>query len=119
MNKTRRHRKGQNYLVKGWSKQQPGTHQRTVMMKKCGKKCFLGPNKTFPICTKNTCKVNKKGVMAAGDRARQPLVELWKLLRVRRKEIKAQINAKKKHYKEINAKYSKNNYLKKEKPNVP
>jgi hypothetical protein len=71
MNKTHRHRKGQNYLVKGWSKQQPGTHQRTVMMKKCGKKCFLGPNKTFPICTKNTCKVNKKGVMAAYMRARE------------------------------------------------
>jgi hypothetical protein len=41
------------------------------MMKKCGKKCFLGPKKTFPICTKNTCKVNKKGVMAAYMRARE------------------------------------------------
>jgi hypothetical protein len=61
----------QKYSVKGWSKQQPGTHQRTVMMKKCGKKCFLGPKKTFPICTKNTCKVNKKGVMAAYMRARE------------------------------------------------
>ena len=61
----------QKYSVKGWSKQQPGTHQRTVMMKKCGKKCFLGPKKTFPICTKNTCKVNKKGVYAAYIRSRQ------------------------------------------------
>ena len=58
-------------LVRGWSNQQPGTHQRTVMMKKCGKKCFLGPNKSFPICTKNTCKVNKKGVRAAYMRARE------------------------------------------------
>jgi hypothetical protein len=41
------------------------------MMKKCGKKCFLGPKKTFPICTKNTCKVNKKGVMAAYMRSRE------------------------------------------------
>jgi hypothetical protein len=41
------------------------------MMKKCGKKCFLGPNKTFPICTKNTCKTNKKGVHAAYVRARE------------------------------------------------
>jgi len=35
------------------------------MMKKCRKKCFLGQNKSFPICRKNTCKVNKKGVYAA------------------------------------------------------
>jgi hypothetical protein len=57
--------------VKGWSKQQPGTHQRTNMVKRCGKKCFLGPNKTFPICTKNTCKINKKGIKAAYIRARE------------------------------------------------
>ena len=44
----------------GWSKQQPGAHQRTLMLKRCGKKCFLGPNKSFPICSKNTCKINKK-----------------------------------------------------------
>jgi len=54
-----------------WSRQQPGAHQRTIMMNKCGRKCFLGPNKTFPICTKNTCKVNKKGVHAAYVRARE------------------------------------------------
>jgi hypothetical protein len=57
--------------VKGWAKQQPGTHQRTLMLKRCGKKCFLGPNKSFPICTKNTCKINKKGVRAAYMRARE------------------------------------------------
>ena len=56
---------------KSWSIQQPNTHQRTVMMQKCGKKCFLGPNKSFPICTKNTCKINKKGVHAAYMRARE------------------------------------------------
>ena len=56
---------------KGWSKQSPSTHQRTIMMKKCGKKCFLGPNKTFPICTKNTCRINKKGVYAAYVRAEE------------------------------------------------
>ena len=65
--KTRR----QKMTTKGWSKQQPGTHQRTVMMKKCGKKCFLGPNKSFPICKKNTCKISKKGVYAAYIRSRQ------------------------------------------------
>jgi len=56
---------------KGWSKEKPGFHQRTVMFKKCGKKCFLGSKKSFPICKKNTCKVSKKGVYAAYVRARQ------------------------------------------------
>ncbi len=60
-----------NKSVKGWTKQSPTTHQRTVMLKRCGKKCFLGPNKSFPICTKNTCKINKKGIRAAYMRARE------------------------------------------------
>ena len=54
----------------GWKNQQPSTHQRTLMLKKCGKKCFLGKNKSFPICKKNTCKICKKGVYAAYVRAR-------------------------------------------------
>jgi hypothetical protein len=65
MIKTRKSRtgiKGRGAYLKGWSKQQPGTRERTIMMDKCGKKCFLGPNKTFPICTKNTCTKNKKGI---------------------------------------------------------
>jgi len=41
------------------------------MLKNCGKKCFLGPDKSFPICTKNTCKVNNKGIYAAYVRAKQ------------------------------------------------
>jgi hypothetical protein len=74
MTKTRRNKtgtKGIGTFLKGWSKQQPGTHDRTVMKKKCGKKCFLGPNKSFPICTKNTCTINKKGIYAAYIRARE------------------------------------------------
>ncbi len=74
MSKTRRNKtgtRGRGTYLRGWAQQQPGTHQRTVMMRKCGKKCFLGPNKSFPICTKNTCKVNKKGVYAAYVRARE------------------------------------------------
>ena len=55
----------------GWSKKSPDTRQRTKMMYKCGKKCFLGPKKSFPICSKNTCKINPKGVYAAYVRARQ------------------------------------------------
>jgi hypothetical protein len=60
-----------NVPWKGWKNQAPGTHQRTVMLKKCGNKCFLGSNKSFPICKKNTCKVSKKGVYAAYVRARE------------------------------------------------
>jgi hypothetical protein len=66
MSKTRR-----NNHWKGWKKQKPTYHQRTLMLKKCGKKCFLGTKKSFPICTKNTCKINKKGIYSAYIRARQ------------------------------------------------
>ena len=64
--KTRR----KSYL-RGWSKQQPGTHERTLMLRRCGKKCFLGPKKTFPICAKKTCKVNRKGLYSALIRAEE------------------------------------------------
>ena len=66
MTKTRK-----NVPWKGWKSEKPGYHQKTVMMKKCGKKCFLGPKKSFPICKKNTCKISKKGVYAAYIRAQQ------------------------------------------------
>ena len=57
----------------GWAKQAPGTHERTVMKKKCGSKCFLGPTNEscFPICAKGTCKINTKGIYAAYVRARE------------------------------------------------
>lgn len=60
-----------NVPWRGWKREKPGYHQKTVMLRKCGKKCFLGKNKTFPICKKNTCKISKKGVYAAYVRARQ------------------------------------------------
>lgn len=56
---------------KGWSKLSPNTRQRTQMLKKCGKKCFLGKKKSFPICAKNTCRINRKGIESAYIRARQ------------------------------------------------
>ena len=56
---------------KGWKNEKPGYHQRTMMLKRCGKKCFLGKEKSFPICKKNTCKVSKKGIYAAYIRSRQ------------------------------------------------
>jgi hypothetical protein len=51
----------------------PGTHERTVMKKECGTKCFLGPTNEscFPICAKGTCKINIKGIYAAYVRARE------------------------------------------------
>jgi hypothetical protein len=62
----------------GWAKQSPSGKQRTRMYRKCGTKCFLGTrtpgdkqHPDFPICTKGTCKVNKKGLYAAYVRARQ------------------------------------------------
>ena len=66
MSKTRK-----NNPIKGWKREKPGFHQKTVMLKKCGRKCFLGPNKSFPICKKNTCKVSSHGVYAAYARSRQ------------------------------------------------
>jgi hypothetical protein len=70
MNKTRKNR-GQGVATRGWKQQKPGYHQKTVMLSKCGKKCFLGENKSFPICKKNTCKISKQGLYAAYIRARQ------------------------------------------------
>ena len=75
-NKTSRKRTSKNKTRKrvpwaGWKKASPSAAQKTKMLKNCGRKCFLGPKKSFPICTKNTCKINKKGVYAAYIRARQ------------------------------------------------
>lgn len=71
--RTKTSKKGRSvkYQGKGWARQNPSARQRTVMLKKCGKKCFLGPNKSYPICKKNTCKVSSKGVYAAYIRANQ------------------------------------------------
>ena len=63
--------KGRGSATRGWKKEQPSYHQRSIMLKKCGKKCFLGTKKSFPICKKNTCKVSPKGVYSAYIRARQ------------------------------------------------
>lgn len=66
MSKTRR-----NSATRGWKKDKPGFHQKTIMLKRCGRKCFLGPGKSFPICKKNTCKISKKGIQSAYNRAHQ------------------------------------------------
>ena len=69
MPKTRRN--GRGSATKGWKNEQPSYRERSVMLKKCGKKCFLGTKKSFPICKKNTCKVSPRGVYSAYIRARQ------------------------------------------------
>jgi hypothetical protein len=69
MTKTRKN--GRGSATRGWKNQKPSYRQRSVMLKKCGKKCFLGTKKSFPICKKNTCKVSVKGVYSAYIRARQ------------------------------------------------
>ncbi len=62
---------GRGIATRGWKKEKPGFHQKTVMLRRCGKKCFLGPNKKYPICKKNTCKISTKGVYSAYIRSRQ------------------------------------------------
>ena len=63
--------KGRGKFLKGWKTSQPGYHDRNIMIKKCGKKCFLGPNKSFPICRRNTCKIDRRGIESAYIRARE------------------------------------------------
>ena len=69
MSKTRKRMR--KSVTRGWKKQAPNYHQRTVMLKRCGRKCFLGSKKSYPICKKNTCKISSKGVYSAYIRARQ------------------------------------------------
>jgi len=90
MPKTRKN--GRGSATRGWKNQKPGYHQRTVMLAKCGRKCFLGPGKSYPICTKNTCKVNPKGVYSAFIRSRQ-----YHRTNISRKANKMLIKMGKKH----------------------
>ncbi len=69
MTKTRRN--GRGSATRGWKREKPSYKQRSVMLKQCSRKCFLGPGKSYPICTKNTCKVNPKGVYSAFIRSKQ------------------------------------------------
>ena len=64
-------KKTRKNLTRGWKKQKPSFHQKTIMFKNCGKKCFLGTGKSFPICKKNTCKISPQGVHSAYVRAQQ------------------------------------------------
>lgn len=63
--------RGRGSATRGWAKLSPGTRERRTMKATCGSKCFLGPGISFPVCAKGTCRINKKGVQSAYNRARQ------------------------------------------------
>ena len=72
MQKTKR-RKSSSHPAKGWSKISPRTiKERKNVLRKCGRKCFVGPNRkklSYPICSKYSCKIHRKGILAAKMRA--------------------------------------------------
>ena len=62
-NKTRKHKNNKKTkkinIWKNWKQFTPNKTQRKKMYKRCGKKCFLGKNLSFPVCKKNTCKIKR------------------------------------------------------------
>jgi len=71
-----------------WSNMKPSYSQRTKMKTICGSKCFLGKNKSFPICRKNTCKITKLGIHAAYVRSRQYRKKNSKYYKIAKKALK-------------------------------
>ena len=75
-----------------WSTSAPKTvGDRAAVLKKCGRRCFLGPGKSFPICARlgaagsaGTCKIDRHGVQAAYSRARE-----WASITARKKRTSA------------------------------
>lgn len=58
--------------TRGWGRMAPSSHERTLQLSRCGhKKCFLGPDKSFPICNAKTCTRSRKGIESAYIRAKQ------------------------------------------------
>ena len=97
MSKTRKNSgrgrgRGRGIATRGWKNEKPGYSQKTVMLRKCGRRCFLGPGKSFPICKKNTCAISSKGVYSAYIRARQYRTKGRKYRIVSRKAKKLLIN---------------------------
>jgi hypothetical protein len=73
---------------RGWSRVAPKTvGERSALLSKCGRRCFLGPGKSFPICPRlgasrsRDCKVDRRGVAAAYSRARE-----WAAITARKKK---------------------------------
>jgi hypothetical protein len=71
-----------------WSASAPkSVGDRAAVLSKCGRKCFLGPGKSFPICARlgaagsaGTCKIDRHGVQAAYSRASE-----WASITARKK----------------------------------
>ena len=73
-----------------WSRVAPKhVGDRSALLAKCGHRCFLGPDKTFPICPRlgtrsgagaGDCKIDRRGVAAAYSRARE-----WASITARKK----------------------------------
>jgi len=78
---------------RGWSRVAPKTvGERSALLSKCGRRCFLGSRKTFPICARlgsgsgsgsgsRDCKIDRRGVAAAYSRARE-----WAAITARNKK---------------------------------
>ena len=71
---------------RGWSRVAPkSVGDRRAVLAKCGRRCFLGPGKTFPVCARaGSCKVDRRGVAAAYSRARE-----WASITARKKRTSA------------------------------
>ena len=84
---------------RGWSRVAPKTvGERSALLSKCGRRCFLGPGKTFPICPRlgsgsRSCKVDRRGVAAAYSRARE-----WASITARKKRSSAKAAAAHRRY---------------------
>ena len=71
-----------------WSHRAPKSlGDRSALLHKCGRRCFLGPGKSFPICPRlragsrsRSCKIDRRGVAAAYSRARE-----WATITARKK----------------------------------
>jgi hypothetical protein len=79
-----------------WSHDAPkSVGDRRSVLQKCGRRCFLGPGKSFPICARlgsgagaaaaaagagGECKIDRRGVQAAYSRARE-----WAAITARKK----------------------------------
>lgn len=74
----------QSRSSRGWSRVAPKTvGERRAVLAKCGRRCFLGPGTTFPVCARlgaGSCKVDRRGVAAAYSRARE-----WASITARKK----------------------------------
>ena len=86
----RPHHSNRHHGTRKWSRDAPkSVGDRSAVLSKCGRRCFLGPGKTFPICARlgsgaesgsGSCKIDPRGVAAAYSRARE-----WAAITARKK----------------------------------